>query len=68
MLENIGGFIVPVQNSNILFEKMNDIFSVDTRKKMSLWNVNKVKQFYTISSVFEKLFAVYEEILNETNN
>lgn len=62
MIESMGGLIVEVGNSKSIIEAIYNIQSPIDRTRMSTWNLNKVKNEYTIEKVMEKLIFIY---LNE---
>lgn len=62
MLESMGGVIVEVGNSKDIVDAIYSIKSPVDRTRMSEWNLNKVKNEYTIDKVMEKLMLIY---LNE---
>lgn len=61
MIENCGGIVVPVHDVNAMQNALDNMQKAETRKAMSEWNINKVKQCYEYNQVIEKLFHVYEE-------
>ena len=63
MIENRGGKVVPVHDIGAMQSALNDMQKAETRKAMSEWNINKVKQCYEYNQVIEKLFHVYEEVI-----
>lgn len=67
MLEGQGGIIVVPQNVSELVEAINKIKSSETRWKMSLWNMEKVKQTYTSKVIFERLSQLYTDLMTDGN-
>lgn len=67
MLENAGGIIIQPKNSQQLIDAFDSIQPFDIRNSMSLWNVKKVMNCYTIENVFKKMYSFYEELINENN-
>lgn len=59
MIESKGGVIVDVGDSNSIMEAIDNIKDSMIRSKMSEWNLNKVKNEYTIEKVMNKLIALY---------
>lgn len=63
MIENCGGTVVPVHDVSAMQNALNNMNKPETRKAMSEWNINKVKQCYEYNQVIEALFRVYEEVI-----
>lgn len=63
MIENCGGAVVPVHNISAMQSALNNMKKPETRKVMSEWNINKVKQCYEYNQVIETLFHIYEEVI-----
>lgn len=64
MLENKGGFIVPIKSDiSTINEKLDMIKDMKTREKMSNWNINKVLNHYTVDSVMKQLVNEYTKLL-----
>lgn len=63
MIENCGGTVVPVHDVSAMQSALNNMNKPETRKAMSEWNINKVKQCYEYNQVIEKLFHVYEKVI-----
>ncbi len=65
MLENKGGRIVPVKNTNSIIEAIIEMDDYETRKRMSEWEISKVKNCYLINQVVERLLGIYKELENK---
>lgn len=65
MIENKGGVVVPVKDIEALCNGLKQMESLDVRKRMSQWNIEKVKKSYTSDKVFDSLINIYGEVLNE---
>ena len=63
MIENCGGIVVPVHDVSAMQSALNNMNKPETRKVMSEWNINKVKQYYEYNRVIETLFRVYEDVI-----
>lgn len=63
MIENCGGTVVPVHDINAMQRALDNMQKAATRKAMSEWNINKVKQCYEYNRVLETLFHIYEETI-----
>jgi glycosyltransferase involved in cell wall biosynthesis len=61
MLEDKGGIIIPVKDSNAIVEAIQKINSPNMRKEMSVWNINKVKNSYLLDHVMQQLVDMYKE-------
>ena len=62
MIEEGGGVIVPVGNIDSIVKALNKISNYNTRKRMSSWNVSKVKN-YLVDNVMKELLEIYEEVI-----
>ncbi|MCQ9210475.1 glycosyltransferase family 4 protein [Granulicatella seriolae] len=62
MLEDKGGIIVPVGDSEKIIEAIHDLDDSEYRQQMSDWNIDKVRRNYTLEGVMEKLFSEYEAV------
>ena len=65
MIESMGGLIVEVGNSNSIMDAINNIRSSIDRSKMSVWNLNKVMNEYTIEKVMDKLIFIYLDVISQ---
>lgn len=63
MIENCGGVVVPVHDIKAMQRALDSMQTVETRKAMSDWNINKVRQCYEYNQVIERLFRIYEEVI-----
>lgn len=63
MVENKGGIIVAPNNINELCNALNDIQSIETRRKMSEWNIDKVYKKYTSDVVIKDILDIYFKLL-----
>ena len=63
MIEERGGVIVPVHDVEAMKAALYDMEPKEKRKKMSEWNINKVKKYYEYNKVLQELMHIYEEII-----
>lgn len=63
MIEERGGVIVPLDDSLAIEAAINRISNKDLREKMSIWNINKVANNYTIDIVMQRLTDLYKSII-----
>lgn len=65
MIENKGGFVVPLHDIQELCKKIRVLAdSNEMRHEMGKWNVEKVKQTYLQDQVTSKYVDLYEDIMN----
>jgi glycosyltransferase involved in cell wall biosynthesis len=63
--DNENGFIVPVDNQDILIEKINTILNDDKlKKKMAINNLERIKS-YTIEKMAIRHFSIFRKVLPE---
>ncbi len=62
MLEGQGGIIVRVKNSEAIIHAIKEICEPQTRKKMSDWNLQKVRSNYTREKVLGLIFDILEGV------
>lgn len=62
MIEDKGGIITEVGDVAGIEQALLTMMSPEVRKQMSIWNVNKVRNYYTADRVVEKLFKIYKEV------
>jgi len=65
MIESMGGLIVEAGNWNSIMNAISDMKSSVDRSRMSVWNLNKVKNEYTIDKVMDKLFLIYMDVISK---
>ncbi len=63
MIENKGGILVSSKNSQQIVEAINALNPESIRERMSNWNQQKVKKYYTIDKVMKRLDDIYKELL-----
>ena len=63
MLENQGGIIVPIEDENAIVKALQALAEKNLREKMSIWNINKVKNTYTVEIVMRHIIELYENEL-----
>ena len=61
MIENKGGVIVPTKDVNATDKALKKLLDASVRKKMSAWNINKVKKTYMYKEVMNRLIEIYKE-------
>lgn len=64
MIENKGGLIIPVRDEKEILNSLSIMESVELRKEMSEWNVEKFKNYYTKDKVMSCLIRKYESIVS----
>ena len=63
MLEDKGGIIIPVNNSNAIISAIDALNNVEFRKTASKWNITKVKSNYMLDSVMDLIISVYKMVI-----
>ena len=59
MIGTNGGIIVPVKNINAIVSAIYSMKSFDKRRKMSEWNLKKVRSQYILPAFMEELLKLY---------
>lgn len=62
MIEDKGGILIPVKDSNAIVEAVQQIQDVNTRQAMAEYNLNKVKNEYLSKCVLKNFLSIYEDI------
>lgn len=62
MIEDKGGVIVPINNSNAIDTAIQRMSDKNIREQMSKFNVEKVERNYTIDIVMQRLTDIYKSI------
>lgn len=65
MIEKYGGIILKDNTGEAICDAVNQISNYNKRKKMSNWNIEKVKRTYVISIVMNEYFTLYEKVYEE---
>ena len=65
MLEDNGGVIVPVNDSDAIDVAIQQMSDKNLRKQMSRFNVEKVERNYTIDIVMQRLTDLYKSIISK---
>ena len=60
MIGNKGGILINSKSSKEIVDALEKISSQDIREKMSIFNINKVKNEYLINVVMKKFINIYE--------
>ena len=60
MIGNEGGILIKPKSSKEIVDALEKISSQDIREKMSIFNINKVKNEYLINVVMNKFINIYE--------
>jgi len=63
MIENEGGVLVEVGDVDGFIAAIKRLQDADLRKKISLWNANKVQEHYSADRVIEHLFDIYKKVI-----
>lgn len=64
MIENQGGILVEVGDIAANIAAIQTLQDKNLRRSMSVWNQEKVLQFYTTTKATDRIFAQYVNILN----
>lgn len=59
MLGEKGGLIIKPKSSDDIISSLNKMKSKEIRKQMSDFNINRVKEFYTIDAVMKQFLNIY---------
>lgn len=62
MIEDSGGIIVREKNYRDIVAAIIKLQDQEYRKKISAWNINKVRNNYIINSIMEKLISIYKAL------
>lgn len=62
MIESKGGIIVRKENVEDIVIAIKDLQDKKKRKIMSEWNINKVKENYTVDKVMNELMSMYNSL------
>jgi len=65
MLCGLGGEIVNVRDSNGIIEAINKMDNSIVRKRMSEYNISRVKEKYLLDSVMNRLVYIYKDVIKE---
>lgn len=65
MIEDNGGVIVPVNDSDAIDVAIQQMSDKNLRKQMSRFNVEKVERNYTIDIVMQRLTDLYKSIISK---
>ena len=63
MLEEQGGIIVRCQNVNDIVRAIRRISDRNVREKMSIWNIDKVSNNFTVNIVCNRFLNLYNEVI-----
>lgn len=63
MIEENGGILVNVKEIEAMKNAINSLEDVNLRRKMSEWNINKVKSMYDIERVLDHIFSKYDRLV-----
>lgn len=63
VLEEHGGIIVPVANSEQIVTALQKMKPTEVRQKMAVWNAEKATHMYLRDNVMNTLFTYYAEIM-----
>ena len=68
MIEDSGGIIVSVKNHKETVDAITKLQNPEFRRKMSIWNVNKVKSNYSINRVMKEYVYIYNSVISKDNH
>ena len=66
MIEDQGGVIIPVGDSDAIVNAVNRLRDSDMRRKASAWNLHKVENSYLIERVMEMYFKIYHDVISNS--
>lgn len=64
ILENNGGILVPVNDAEAVSEAVSILQDRELRERIACWNRRKVKDHYTAEKVMDRLFQIYNGVLD----
>lgn len=64
MLEDMGGLLIETHNAKPIVESLHQLSLKETRETMSEWNLQKVKEHYSIDAVMKKLLSLYSNFVD----
>jgi len=64
MLENKGGIIVRTRNTEEVVNAIVKLEAIEIRRRMSEWNIQKVRNEYIVPNVMRRLFQIYTDAQN----
>lgn len=59
MLENEGGIIIPTKDSGAIINAIKHLEDINIRRRMSEWNVHKVRDKYSVMNVMNSIKKMY---------
>lgn len=63
MIENKGGFVIPINSPNEGVQKLKEMLPKSTREQMSKWNYQKAVNEYSAEVITAKYVDVYEKVI-----
>lgn len=63
MVETRGGVIIPPKDTQALVEAIKKVRDPELRRRMSRWNVEKVRECYSASAVMQQLKNIYDSLM-----
>lgn len=63
MIEEYGGFVIPIKSSEEVIKALNKMMSVEVRKAQSEYNINKVKTAYADYIILRQYVSCYDECI-----
>ena len=64
MLEDKGGIIIPAGDGTAIIQASESMSDSTVRQKMSNWNIDKVKNEYTLEKVMYRIYNIYQDVLS----
>lgn len=64
MLEDKGGIIIPAGDGTAIIQALESMSDSTVRQKMSNWNIDKVKNEYTLEKVMYRIYNIYQDVLS----
>ncbi len=59
MIEDKGGILIDIDDPEGIVKAIDDLQGIAVRRKMSAWNIEKVRNCYTVEIVMKKIFQIY---------
>lgn len=63
MIEDAGGIVVGLKNVTAILEAFEVMSSLEIRKRMSVFNIEKVRNSYTTDVVMKEIFCMYRNVI-----
>lgn len=67
MIENKGGFVIPIKNPQAAIDTLRKMLPADVRQRQSAFNINKIKTAYADEVVLAQYVDCYERCLGKND-